>query len=64
MSLVWAGRLLGGAIPGTSDDFGQNAGYGQLLPLTYLAFGGGGSTVTRFNDFRNVFSQNPCPSGG
>jgi hypothetical protein len=55
---------LGGAIPGTTNDFGKNAGYGNLLPLTYLVFGGGGSTAVRYNDFRNVFSQNPCPSGG
>jgi hypothetical protein len=58
---VWQ---LGSTIPGTTNDFGKNAGYGSLRPLTYLAFGGGGSTIVRFNDFRNVFSQNPCPSGG
>jgi hypothetical protein len=53
---------LGSTIPGTTDDFGKNAGYGSLLPLAYLKFGGGGSTIVRFNDFRNVFSQNPCPA--
>jgi hypothetical protein len=56
---VWQ---IGGAIPGTTNDFGKNAGYGSLLPLTYLAFGGHGATVVRNNDFRNVFSANPCPA--
>jgi hypothetical protein len=57
---VWQ---LGGAIPGTTNNFGGNAGYGPLLKLTYLAFGGGGATIQRYNDFRNVFSTNPCPAG-
>jgi hypothetical protein len=49
----------GSTTPGTTRDFGRNAQYGTLLPLTYLAFGGGGSTVSRFNDFRSIIS-NPC----
>jgi hypothetical protein len=49
----------GSNIPGNTRNFGRNAQYGSLLPLTYLAFGGGGSTVTRFNDFRHVIN-NPC----
>jgi hypothetical protein len=49
----------GNSIPGDTREFGQNAQYGSLLPLTYLRFGGGGSTVTRFEDFRNVIG-NPC----
>jgi hypothetical protein len=49
----------GNTTPGTTRDFGRNAQYGTLLPLTYLAFGGGGSTVVRFNDFRNII-DNPC----
>jgi hypothetical protein len=49
----------GNTTPDTTRDFGRNNQYGSLLPLTYLAFGGGGSTVIRFNDFRNV-TTNPC----
>jgi hypothetical protein len=49
----------GNDTPGETSNFGRNAQYGSLLPLTYLAFGGGGSTVTRFNDFRGVI-PNPC----
>ncbi len=49
----------GGSIPRTTNEFGQNNQYGTLLKLTYLAFGGGGATLQRFNDFRGVIS-NPC----
>jgi hypothetical protein len=49
----------GNSIPGDIRDFGRNAEYGPLLPLDYLAFGGGGATVTLFNDFRGVIG-NPC----
>src|SRR6266851_4373338 len=60
-SCVW--QLGGANLPETKDDFGGNstAEYGSLLPLTYLAFGGGGSTVQRYNDFRQVLPSNPCP---
>jgi hypothetical protein len=62
-SCVW--QLGGANLPETIDDFGGNSTveYGSLLPLTYLVFGGGGSTVQRFNDFRQVLSDNPCPQG-
>lgn len=53
---------LGGAIPGSTTDFGKNNQYGSLLPLVYLTFGGGGSTNTRFNNFRQIFASNPCPA--
>ena len=54
---------LGGAyIPGTTNTFGSNAEYGSLLSLTYTATGGG--SLHRFNDFRQVLSNNPCPVGG
>jgi hypothetical protein len=56
-SCVWQ---FGDKIPGTTNNFGRNNGYGSLLPLTYLAFGGHGSTIVRFNDFRHIFSHNPC----
>ena len=55
---IW---MLGNDIPGmTTNDFGKNNQYGSLLQLTYLAVGG--STVKRFNDFRQVFDKNPCKS--
>ena len=54
----------GGAnIPGTTNTFGGNstAEYGPLLLLTYATNGG---SLTRYNDFRNVLSSNPCPTFG
>jgi hypothetical protein len=45
-------------LPG-GNDLGRNAQYGSLLTSTYLAFGGGGATVNRINNFRNIIS-NPC----
>jgi hypothetical protein len=50
----------GGAhIPGTVNTFGgtSTAEYGPLLLLTYAAPGGSSS---RYNDFRQVLSNNPC----
>ena len=58
--------LEGGAfIPGTTNTFGGDsaAEYGPLLPLVYAPAIGRGQ-VTRFNDFRNVMSTNPCDSSG
>jgi hypothetical protein len=55
---VWQ---LGSTIPGTTNDFGKNAGYGSLLSNPYLVFGGHGASHNVINDFRNVFSENPCP---
>jgi hypothetical protein len=49
----------GNSIPGDTNEFGQNAQYGSLLPLTYLRFGGGGATQQLINDFRGVI-PNPC----
>jgi hypothetical protein len=49
----------GDHIPRSTRDFGRNKQYGSLLPLAYLKFGGGGSTVVRFNNFRKVI-HNPC----
>jgi hypothetical protein len=57
---VWG---FGNDLPGATTDFGRNAQYGSLLSLTYLAVGGGGSTIQLFNDFRQIIS-NPCPAGG
>ena len=51
---------LGANIPGlTTQDFGKNNEYGELIKLVYPAVGG---TVSRFNDFRNVMN-NPCAAG-
>jgi hypothetical protein len=49
----------GGAIPGSTSDFGQNSQYGSLLLLTYLTTAANGGTIQRYNDFRGVIS-NPC----
>ena len=55
---VWA---FGNDIPGhTVNDFGHINQYGPLLRLTYLLFGGLGATTSRFNDFRDIVSGNPC----
>ncbi|MGE5291824.1 MAG: hypothetical protein ACM3ML_32445 [Micromonosporaceae bacterium] len=55
--------FIGNDVPGlTATDFGKVNQYGSLLSLAYLAFGGQGATITRFNDFRNVFKSNPCPA--
>lgn len=54
---VWA---LGNAIPGvTTNDFGRNNEYGQLLPLAY-PFGPGGSAVQLLFNFRQILPANPC----
>ena len=53
----------GNVLPGATTDFGRNAQYGTLLSSTYLAFGGGGATIQRFNNFRQIIS-NPCTAGG
>ncbi len=52
---------LGNHIPGSSNDFGQNNQYGQLLVNTYTGVGGG--VITRYNDFRQILSHNPCAAG-
>ncbi|MBV9203925.1 MAG: hypothetical protein JO037_00655 [Actinobacteria bacterium] len=52
----------GNVLPG-GNNFGRNAQYGSLLSLTYLVFGGGGTTHQLINDFRQVI-PNPCPAGG
>ena len=49
---------LGNHIPGSANDFGQNAQYGTLLNVTYTTTGGG--PTTRYNDFRQILSTNPC----
>jgi hypothetical protein len=61
-----AGRCMwgfGNDLPGATSDFGRNAQYGSLLSSTYLAFGGGGATINRINNFRQII-PNPCTAGG
>jgi hypothetical protein len=53
----------GNALPGATTDFGRQAQWGTLLSSTYLAFGGGGATIQRFNNFRQIL-PNPCTAGG
>ncbi|GAC1377839.1 MAG: hypothetical protein NVSMB33_00340 [Ktedonobacteraceae bacterium] len=50
--------VLGAHTPGSTNSFGENAQYGTLLNVTYTNIGGG--PTTRYNDFRQVFSYNPC----
>ena len=52
---VWQ---LGNHIPGSLNDFHQNAEYGTLLAIPIVLQGGG--VVFAFEDFRQVFSSNPC----
>lgn len=49
---------LGNHIPSSTNDFHQNQQYGTLLNVTYTGLGGG--PTTRYNDFRQVLSANPC----
>jgi hypothetical protein len=51
----------GNTLPAATSNFGRNNQYGTLLSSTYLAFGGGGATVQRFNNFRGIIA-NPCPA--
>jgi len=53
----------GGAhIPGTTNTFGGSSttAYGPMLTLTYP--GPGFAPIQRINNFRQVLSNNPCPS--
>ncbi|MEO6888242.1 MAG: hypothetical protein ABI456_03795 [Ktedonobacteraceae bacterium] len=52
---VWQ---LGNHIPGSMNDFHQNQQYGTLLVLNYTGLGG--TTISRYNNFRQILSHNPC----
>jgi hypothetical protein len=58
----WA--LGGPFIPNTFNNFGGSsaAEYGPLLSLAYPA--ANGQPTLRYNNFRNVVNNNPCPAGG
>jgi len=49
----------GGNTPGDISNFGENNQYGSLLFSSYLAFGGGGTSVLRTNNYRGII-DNPC----
>jgi hypothetical protein len=56
---------LGGAdLPGTKLTFGGTsaAEYGPLLLLAYAPANGSGQPSLRYNNFRRVLANNPCPS--
>jgi hypothetical protein len=58
---------LGGAdLPGTKLTFGGTsaAEYGPLLLLAYAPANGSGQPSLRYNNFRRVLANNPCPSSG
>lgn len=55
---------LGGAhLPHTANNFGgtSTAEYGSLLKTVYSG-GPGGLPTTRYNNFRRVLDENPCPA--
>jgi hypothetical protein len=35
-----------------------------LLTSTYLVYGGGGTALQRYNNYRQVLGSNPCPASG
>jgi hypothetical protein len=55
--------FIGNKVPGqTASDFGGVTQYGALFPQQFLAFGGGGTIVTRFDDYQQALAGNPCPA--
>lgn len=56
-------QLGGDYLPGTVQDFGgsAHAEYGGLLASTYPG-GPGGLPTVRYNNFRRILSENPCPA--
>jgi len=55
-SCVWQ---FGNDTPGTIRDFDKNAQYDTLLFENFLRFGGGGATILRTENFRQII-DNPC----
>jgi hypothetical protein len=57
---IW--QLGGSHIPGTTNTFGGSSTteFGSLLTLAYPA--AGGVPTFRYNDFRRVLNNNPCPT--
>ncbi len=54
---VWQ---IGNHIPGNKNDFHQNQQYGTLLTESFL--NGGGTSINLYQNFRQIFNQNPCPA--
>jgi hypothetical protein len=56
-------QLGGNFNPNTDLKFGGNSTveFGSLLKLVYPGVGG---PITRFNDFRKILANNPCPQNG
>ena len=54
---VWQ---IGNHIPGSTNDFGQNNQYGQLLTQSIL--NGGGTSINIYQNFRQILPKNPCPA--
>jgi hypothetical protein len=50
----------GNHIPGSTNDFHQNAQYGTLVQSSFTVFGGGGASASGFFNFRQILSKNPC----
>jgi hypothetical protein len=61
-SCTW--QLGGANLPGVKETFGGSSTteFGPLLPLAYPA--ANGQVTVRFNNFRQVLSNNPCPTQG
>lgn len=52
---------IGETLPNTINNFGgSSAEFGPLEALTYWAFGGGGATAQRYNNFSNGKQTNTC----
>ncbi len=53
--------FIGNDVPGlTATDFGGVTQFGTLFGQKFLAFGGGGTTFTGFDDYQKVLPNNPC----
>ena len=59
-------QLGGTELPGTRLTFGGSSAseYGPLLLLAYAPANGSGQPSLRYNNFRRVLPNNPCPSSG
>ncbi|HXP18676.1 MAG TPA: hypothetical protein VN840_03410 [Streptosporangiaceae bacterium] len=55
--------FIGNDVPGlTASDFGGVSQFGTLFAQQFLAFGGGGTFVTRLDDYQQLLPNNPCPA--
>ncbi len=56
---VW---LFGDHIPGSTNNFGGDQQYGEILALVYTKFDST-SPERLYEDYRQILSGNPCPAG-